>query len=57
MKKQAYPILVLLLVMWLVRIVDSIVPLDLNQFGLLPRTLRGLAGIGLMPFLHTGFTH
>ncbi len=57
MKKQAYPILVLLMVMWLVRIVDSIVPLDLNQFGLLPRTLRGLAGIGLMPFLHTGFTH
>ncbi len=57
MNKQAYPILVLLLVMWLVRIVDAIIPLDLNQFGLMPRTLHGLLGIALMPFLHAGFGH
>ncbi|GAA5506482.1 rhomboid family intramembrane serine protease [Novipirellula caenicola] len=57
LKKQAYPILILLLAMWLVRIVDIVIPIDLNQFGLLPRTLRGLAGIGLMPFLHASFGH
>lgn len=57
MKKQAYPILVLLLVMWLVRIVDAIIPFDFNQLGLWPRTLRGLPGIVLMPFLHAGFGH
>lgn len=56
-KKQAYPILVLLLAMWLVQIVDAIIPIDLNQLGLQPRTLRGLPGIALMPFLHAGFGH
>jgi len=43
--------------MWLVRIVDAVIPFDFNQLGLLPRTLRGLLGIGLMPFLHGGFGH
>ncbi|EMI20335.1 rhomboid family protein [Rhodopirellula maiorica SM1] len=57
LKKQAYPILILLLAMWLVRIVDAVIPIDFNQFGLLPRTLRGLVGIGLMPFLHASFGH
>ncbi len=57
LKKQAYPIFVLLLAMWLVRIVDSIVPIDLKQFGLLPRTFRGLIGVGSMPFLHAGWGH
>ncbi len=51
------PILVLLLVMWLVRIVDTIIPADLNQLGLVPRTLQGMPGIGLMPFLHGSFEH
>lgn len=55
--KQAYPILVILLAMWLVRTVDMIIPFDLNQFGLLPRTLSGLTGIALMPFLHDGWGH
>lgn len=57
LKRQAYPILILLSVMWLVRIVDAVIPFDFNQFGLLPRTLRGLPGIGLMPFLHASFGH
>ncbi|TWT84965.1 Rhomboid family protein [Planctomycetes bacterium CA13] len=57
MKKDAYPIVVLLLVMWLVRIVDVIIPADLNHFGLQPRTLHGVFGVGLMPFLHAGFGH
>ena len=57
LKKQAYPVLILLLAMWLVRIVDFVIPIDLNQFGLLPRTPRGLVGIGMMPFLHANFGH
>jgi len=43
--------------MWLVRIVDAIIPIDLNQLGLTPRTLYGLIGIASMPFLHAGFGH
>jgi membrane associated rhomboid family serine protease len=57
LKKQAYPIVVLLLAMWLVRIVDAIIPADFNQLGLVPRTTGGLAGIVLMPFLHADFGH
>ncbi|MDA1230425.1 MAG: rhomboid family intramembrane serine protease [Planctomycetota bacterium] len=30
---------------------------DLNQFGVAPRTLHGLAGIFTMPFLHDGLNH
>jgi len=55
--KQAYPIFIILLVMWMVRLVDMIIPVDLNRLGLLPRTLQGLPGIGLMPFLHGGLGH
>ncbi len=55
--KFAYPILTVLLVMWLVQIVDTILPIDLNRFGLLPRTFRGLIGIVSMPFLHASFAH
>jgi membrane associated rhomboid family serine protease len=55
--KHAYPIFILLLVMWLVRILDMILPVDFNRLGLLPRTVQGLPGIGLMPFLHGGMGH
>lgn len=43
--------------MWLIRIVDAIIKIDLNHLGLTPRTLHGLLGIPLMPFLHGGFGH
>jgi membrane associated rhomboid family serine protease len=57
LKKQAYPIFVLVLAMWLVRIADAVIPFDLNRLGLLPRTMQGLLGIGSMPFLHANFEH
>ena len=57
MTKHLYPIGILLLAMWLVRIVDLIFPGDFNQLGIQPRTLRGLPGIILMPFLHGSFGH
>lgn len=53
----AYPILIVLLVMWLVRFVDMIIPADLNELGLRPRDVRGLFGIVTMPFLHANFSH
>jgi membrane associated rhomboid family serine protease len=57
LKRQAYAIAAVLLVMWGIRLVDALIPVDFNQFGLLPRTLRGLTGIVTMPFLHVGFGH
>ncbi|TWT50175.1 Rhomboid family protein [Rubripirellula amarantea] len=57
MSKSAYSVFLVVLAMWLVRIVDAIIPADLNTWGLIPRTLTGLIGIPLSPFLHGGFGH
>lgn len=43
--------------LWVVRIADMILPWDLNTLGLVPRTLDGLIGIPLMPWLHGGWGH
>lgn len=53
----AHPVLVIVLLMWLVALVDAIIPADLAQFGIRPRTMRGLIGIPLAPFLHAGWGH
>ena len=43
--------------LWMVYLVDLIVPIDFNSYGLVPRTLHGLIGIPLMPFLHGSWGH
>jgi len=49
--------------LWLVGIVigvyllDFIIPIDFNRFGIHPRSFMGLFGIPLSPFLHGGFGH
>ncbi|MFT6877529.1 MAG: membrane associated rhomboid family serine protease [Granulosicoccus sp.] len=40
---------------WIIFALDSFLPLE--TYGLVPRTLRGLAGIVTMPFLHGDFKH
>ncbi|MEM6365905.1 MAG: rhomboid family intramembrane serine protease [Planctomycetota bacterium] len=57
MQKEFYWIGIVVLVMWLVRLVDATIPYDLNAYGLQPRTLGGLPGILLIPFLHGGWGH
>jgi len=48
----------LLAVMWVVEGVDFLLPVvDLDPYGIRPRTERGLLGILLSPFLHAGFGH
>lgn len=49
---------ILLLAIWLVRLVDAATPFySLVQHGLQPRSLTGLQGVVLMPFLHGSFGH
>jgi membrane associated rhomboid family serine protease len=43
-------------VIWGVFVVSRFVP-QLNCYGVVPRTLRGLAGIPAMPFLHRNLNH
>lgn len=42
---------------WAVFLVDVLLPVNLNAFGLAPRQLWGLVGIVTMPFLHGGWAH
>jgi membrane associated rhomboid family serine protease len=44
-------------VMWAVEIVDLIPGTPFDSWGIRPRSARGLAGIPLAPFLHSGFPH
>ena len=44
-------------VMWMSEAVDAILPANLDELGIVPRTDDGLAGIAAAPFLHVGFGH
>ncbi len=57
-KEQSVLLFGLLSVMWAVEVLDFLLPIvDLDQFGIRPRSGRGLLGILLSPFLHAGFGH
>src|SRR5574341_1088696 len=43
--------------LWIIECVNALLDHRLNRWGILPRTLTGLVGIPLSPFLHGGFTH
>jgi membrane associated rhomboid family serine protease len=45
------------LILWIIKIVDYSEDLDLYEFGLFPRSIYGLLGIFLTPFLHSDFNH
>jgi membrane associated rhomboid family serine protease len=47
----------LALLMVAVQVFNSALGYSLNIFGLIPRTLQGLPGIALSPFLHGSFGH
>ncbi len=51
------PVFALVLVMWAQEIVDLFPGVDLDQFGIRPRSGEGLLGILAAPFLHGGFGH
>lgn len=44
-------------VMWIVEIIDLLPGTNLDQWGIQPRTLRGLTGVVAAPFLHDGLGH
>ena len=43
--------------LWIIWLVDLILPIRLTDWGVHPRSISGLIGIPLMPFLHGGFGH
>lgn len=56
-RQELHWVLLLVGAMWLVALTDLVLPIDLNRFGLIPRTIGGLIGIPCMPFLHGGWGH
>jgi membrane associated rhomboid family serine protease len=50
-------VLGLVALMWLAELVDAVLPYDADQLGIQSRTVEGLLGIPLAPFLHVGFGH
>ena len=57
MQKRITNILIFILFLWLVKVMDTLLPFDLGQFGIIPRTLRGLIGIGVAPLIHGNYYH
>jgi membrane associated rhomboid family serine protease len=45
------------ILLYLVELIDVILPADLDQNGIVPRTLGGLDGILWAPLLHAGWSH
>ena len=51
------PLFYLIALLWLVEIINLPMGHPLCRYGILPRTLSGLAGIPLSPLLHAGIAH
>jgi membrane associated rhomboid family serine protease len=45
------------LLMWLVKITEVLLEIDLSGFGIYPLTIKGLTGIFFSPFIHNDFNH
>jgi len=57
MKNSFIFALMIVAAMWAVFIVNAVVPIDFNQFGIIPRRVEGIKGILFAPFLHGGMAH
>jgi membrane associated rhomboid family serine protease len=57
LKTSACYIFGFVLVIWIVELVNLLLGHRLNSLGILPRSLVGLPGILLAPFLHNGIGH
>ena len=49
--------LLIVAVMWLVKIIDVSLGVDLSRYGITPHTAKGLIGILTLPFLHGSWEH
>lgn len=57
LKQGVIVLLVGLAIMWGMEVLDLILPVDMDQWGIQPRSVGGLFGILLAPILHGGIGH
>lgn len=43
--------------LYLIELIDTVLPADLDRFGIVPRSVSGLDGIAWAPLLHHGWGH
>jgi membrane associated rhomboid family serine protease len=48
---------IMVILMWLVKISEVLLDVNLSDFGIYPLSVRGLPGIFLSPFIHASFSH
>jgi len=57
LKRNLTSAFLVLVLLWIIELIDVILPVDLVQFGIVPRNIVGLRGILFAPFLHAGWYH
>ena len=55
--RSLLPVVMLVGIMWVVELVDAVLPGDLDGYGIESRDTDGLTGIVAAPFLHADFAH
>lgn len=55
--RSAFAVLFLTALLYLIELVDVVLPADLDQNGIWPRSIDGLDGILWAPLLHSGWGH
>jgi membrane associated rhomboid family serine protease len=50
-------VLIFIASLWAIFVLDMFLPIQLNSYGIIPRTSQGLIGIVTSPFLHSNFPH
>lgn len=56
LKSLKHPILFLIII-WIIKIIESYFRINFGEFGIKPRTIDGLPGILLYPFIHGDWKH
>lgn len=57
MKKSIVIALSIVSLLWVIYIIDLIIPINFTSFGILPRSSSGIKGILFAPFLHLNLVH
>ena len=57
MGKSIVTALSIVSLLWIIFVVDLIIPVDFTNFGVIPRTIEGIKGILFSPFLHLNLSH
>lgn len=55
--KKLKPLFIFIISLWIIWLIDLILPVDLNSLGIKPRSISGLIGIICSPFLHGNLAH